>query len=319
MNAVELKVLEVKKPEVLFNEQEISNYLTGVLEAYDGLVFTDETVKDCKATVTELNKMIKSVDKFRLDYKKELSEPITEFEKKCKRIMQQIEDVQAPLKLQADNFEIKRRAERKAEVEGFIAEALSIVSLEQRWIDKSEFKDEWLNSSMTNPKVKKAIMDDIQLLLLDQKSYYDKREIVNTKCENYSYKFGLSVPLLPDNFYHLCDNHDGPTIDARIYEIAEKTAEREKEAIERIKREAEQQAQANAQVEIDRVKQESAIKVTEALEVAAAVTEQIEKFIPVEEEKAQMYTATYKVRGTKNQLMALTEYMASIGIEVTKL
>lgn len=323
MNAVELKVLEVKQPEVLFNEQEIGNYLAGILEKYDGLVFTDDTVKDCKATVTELNKMIKSVDAFRLKYKKELSEPITEFEKKCKTLIAQIEDVQEPLKLQAENFEIKRRADRKAEVEGFIAEVLDIVKLEPKYSDKLILKDEWLNISLTNPKVKKAIMDEAQILLSEQKSYYDKLELVATKCEVFSLRLGLKIPLTPDSFYYMLDTHDGPAIEERIKTVAERQAETEKEAIERIRREEEAKAQAIAQAqakaEIEQVKAESEVRVAEALEVASTVAQSVEQFIPVEKQaKDPIYKANYTVRGSKAQLEALVNYMTASGIEFIK-
>lgn len=325
MNTVELKVLEVKQPEVLFNEQEIGNYLAGVLEKYDGLVFTDDTVKDCKATVTELNKMIKSVDAFRLKYKKELSEPITEFEKKCKTLIAQIEDVQEPLKLQAENFEIKRRADRKAEVECFISEVLDVVKLEPKYSDKLILKDEWLNISLTNPKVKKAIMDEAQILLSEQKSYYDKLELVATKCEVFSLRLGLKIPLTPDSFYYMLDTHDGPAIEERIKTVAERQAETEKEAIERIRREEEAKAQAIAQAqakaEIEQVKAESEVRVAEAIQVAADVIEQVQSTIAVEPQADEKkFNVTLKITGTKAQLEALKNYLTqnSFGFETLK-
>lgn len=298
MNAVELKVLEVKQPEVLFNEQEISNYLSGILESYEGLVFTDDTVKYCKATVTELNKMIKAVDGFRLKYKKELLEPITAFENKCKMLIAQIEGVQEPLKLQADNFEIKRKAERRTEVEGYIAEVLEIVKLEEKWASRLTLKDEWLNVSLSNSKCKKAIVDEAEKLQAEQKSYYDKKEVVNTKSELYSMKFGLEIPLIPENFYHLLDNFDGVEIDRRIYEIAEKTKANEVAAIERIQRQAEEKARI------------------EATQQVAEIVEQVQVFIPVEHEtQEKTFSVTLKIKATKSQMDSLKAYMDASGIE----
>lgn len=319
MNAVELKVLEVKKPEVMFNEQEISNYLSGVLETYDGLVFTDETVKDCKTTVTDLNKMIKSVEDFRKKYKKDLSEPIVAFEDQCKRLVTQIESVQLPLKLQYENFEQKRKDERRIEVQGFIDEVVTLLSIEQKYADKLVLKEEWLNSSLSNPKCKKAIAEDGEKLLAEQKSYYDKLELIATKCEVYSLRLALQIPLTPDSFYYMLDTHDGPAIESRIATVAERQAENEKAAIELIRKQEEAKAQAQAQAEIEKVKVEAQAQVTEALEVAAEVAQSVEKFVPVEkQENEKTYKAEFIVRGSKSQLEALVEYMTASGIQFTK-
>jgi len=341
MNNVELKVLEVKLPEVLFNEKEISNYLEGVLEKYQGLVFTDDTVKDCKTTVSELNKMVKSVDSFRLKYKKELAAPISEFETKCKSLVTQIENVLDPLKAQADKFEADRRIARKVEVEGFIAECLTIVALEEKYASQLVLKDEWLNVSVSTPKLKKAIMEDVKKLESEQTAYYDKKEIVITKCENYSMKFGLAVALIPDNFYHLLDNKTGVELDERIYDIAQKNAEAEKVAMESIKIEAERKANAQAQetirlaeveskrvlceqerlakIESDLIKANAQAEVTAALEVAATVTQAVDNIIAVETTDNKMYSATFKVRGTKAQLEALVNYFEFANIQADKL
>lgn len=326
MYAVELRVLEARAPEINFNDKEISMYLDGLLEQYEGLIFTDETVKDCKATVTELNKMIKSVDAFRLKYKKEYSEPIAAFEMKCKTLIAQIEGVQTPLKEQADNFEIKRRTDRRVEVEGYIKEALDIVRLEAKWANQVECREEWLNVSLSNSKCKQAIMAEIQKLESEQKSYYDKMEVVKTKSELYSMKFGLEVALIPENFYHLLDNYDGPAIDAKIYEIAEKTKANEQAAFERIKAQAEEKAKIEAQQEILKAQQEAQQEVLKAqleakqetekqLADIAAVVESVQEFIPlVAEPEVKRHTVTLQINATKQQMDALKAYMDASGI-----
>jgi hypothetical protein len=263
--------------------------------------------------------LVKSVEDFRKSYKKQLSDPIAQFEAKCKRIVEAIEAVQVPLKEQAENFEIQRKENRRIEVRGFIEEALLIKPLEPKWLAKSEFREEWLNVSLSNSKVKAAIMADIEKLHAEQKSYYDKIEVVKTKCELYSMKLGLQVALIPDNFYHLCDNYEGPEIDARILSIAEKNAEVEKEAVARMEAIAKQNAEREAQKVIDAVKEEAQAQVNAAVEVAAEVTQAVEQFIPVEKVEAdKMYKATYQVRGSKAQLEALVKYMDASGIEYVK-
>ncbi len=309
MNNIELKVLEVKAPEVLFNDCEISVYLDRLLEKYKGLIFTDEMAKECKNTVTELNKLIKSVDSFRLKYKKELLSPISEFETKCKSLVEKIQNVQEPLKLQSEEFERKRKEERKKEVLIFIEEAFKITALQEKWREKLNFKEEWLNFSLSNSKCKQSIMIDVERLLSEQKSYYDKLEVINTKTELYSLKFGLEIPLIPENFYYMLDNYEGYEIDNKIYQIAEKNKEMQDIALEKIKKQAEE----NAQKEIDKIRIEEQQNVSN-------VMESIQAFIPLESEVIEKkHTLNLKLVATKNQFKALKEYLEASGIEYSKI
>ena len=77
MNALEVRVLEVKPAVVNFNYQEMSEYAKKLAEEYKGLVFDEETVKEGKKTVAELKKIQKSVNDFKVKTKKELTESLS--------------------------------------------------------------------------------------------------------------------------------------------------------------------------------------------------------------------------------------------------
>ena len=87
-----------------FNYNEIAARLDVVLDKYKGLVFTEETVADCKKTIAELRKGQKSLDDFRKETKKKLTLSVTEFENDCKVLYKKFDEVIDPLKEQADYY-----------------------------------------------------------------------------------------------------------------------------------------------------------------------------------------------------------------------
>lgn len=319
MNELQVKVLNVTPAVVEFNFNEMLAYAKQLNAKYANLVFDEESVKEGKSTVAEIRKTQKSINDFKIKTKKELAEQVSLFEGQCKEIIAEFDGSVEFIQGQLDKYEETRRHNRRIEVQAFIDEALTVLPLEEKWRSQLILKDEWLNASLTNSKLKKAIMEDIEKLSAEQKSYYDKREVVNVKCELYSLKLSLAVALIPDNFYYLCDNYDGAAIDAKILDIAEKQSAAEKQAIENIRKQEEAKAQLAAQVEIEKAKSDAQAQVAEVLEVAATVAQSVEAFTPVErQEKEQMYKAAYNVRGSRAQLEALEKYMTASGIQFNK-
>jgi len=120
MNELKIIANNTTPAKVDFNYKEIEAQLNKVLEKYKGLVFTDETVKDCKKTIADLRKGQKSLDDFRKDTKKILTESVTVFENDCKVLYKKFDEVIDPLKEQADHFETLRKEEKKKAVEQLI-------------------------------------------------------------------------------------------------------------------------------------------------------------------------------------------------------
>lgn len=312
---LQVQVLKMQMPVVEFNTDEISSYLDQLLAKYDGLVFTEESAKECKSTIAELNKMAKSISAFRIEKKKELMSPVDIFEAQCKQLAAKIENVIEPLKLQADSFEERRKEEKRLQVKNWIDEALSIVRLEDRYASRVELKPEYLNATATPSKVKSDVMAQIKTLEAEQKSFYDKLEIVHTKCELFTLRMGLQVQLIPDTFFYLLDTHDGPSIENIIMLQAEKQQQAEQSAMARIRQQAEQEAstkaEAAAQVEIDRAKTVA----NQQVEMMAAAVESMQEFIPVSAElEEKRLVATIKITATKSQMDALKAYMEASGI-----
>src|SRR5690554_1845587 len=101
MKELQIITNKITPAKVEFNYQDIDEKLDIVLKKYKGLVFTEDTVKDCKKTMAELRKGQKSLDEFRKKTKRMLTESVTDFENDCKRLYKRFDDVIDPLKEQA--------------------------------------------------------------------------------------------------------------------------------------------------------------------------------------------------------------------------
>jgi len=117
MNELKIIANNTTPAKVDFNYKEIEEQLNKVLEKYKGLVFTDETVKDCKKTIADLRKGQKSLDDFRKETKKILTESVTVFENDCKVLYKRFDEVIDPLKEQADHFETLRKEEKRKKIQ----------------------------------------------------------------------------------------------------------------------------------------------------------------------------------------------------------
>ena len=146
MNALEVRVLEVKPAVVNFNYQEMSEYAKKLAEEYKGLVFDEETVKEGKKTVAELKKIQKSVNDFKVKTKKELTESVSLFEAQCKDIISEFDEPINFISSQLEAFETERIRVKTLKIESIISQGYEQVGIEPKF-QKVEFKSDWTNAT----------------------------------------------------------------------------------------------------------------------------------------------------------------------------
>ena len=91
-----------------FNYEQAEQYLESLIGDMKGWVIQEADLSFAKDTLADLNKLSKNVEDFRKKHKKEMEKPIKEFETKCKSLVEKINEVYSPLKLQYEGFEEKR-------------------------------------------------------------------------------------------------------------------------------------------------------------------------------------------------------------------
>jgi len=305
--AVVVRVLETTPAVVNFNYQEIADHLDLVLEKYKGLVFTENTVTDCKKTIAELRKGQKSLDEFRKATKKQLTESVTAFENQCKTLYGKFDEVIQPLTLQNEQFELNRRAKKRVDIQGVIDSLVAELTLDTKYASQLVIPEEYFNKGKSMKGIKTELTTTANLLSIRQSKEKQDIDLIKTKVELANAQYQLTNILMPDSYLRLLAHHSVVNIESMITADAEQTAEREKKA---------------AEVPILKAvipETPEPIKVTEFVQPTAVNVSRPEPSIvpappasaPSESKKI---TVVYEITGTEEQLLDLEVYLDDSGL-----
>lgn len=159
-------------PVITINFEEVKANLIANTEKYKGIVVTEESLKECKATQKDLAGLRNKLDGYRKEVKKEMEKPIKEFEGQCKELIGLIEEVEKPIKLGISEFDNKKKEEKRIKAEEIIANTIITLGLEKKYADQLTVLDKYLNLSASQ----KSVIEDIEqrATLLKQQQNLDK-------------------------------------------------------------------------------------------------------------------------------------------------
>ena len=169
---MELIEKELQMPVIKINYEDLENELDKNLEAYSGLIVTEETLAGCKNAQKELASLRTKVDAYRKDKKKELSAPITEFENQCKKLISKIEAVEAPIKEGIKVFDDMKREEKRVAAEAILDEVATKNGLNDKYRKQLTVIDKYMNLTAT----KKAVQEDAETRAFTLKVEQDREE-----------------------------------------------------------------------------------------------------------------------------------------------
>lgn len=145
-------------PVITLNFDEVKANLITNTEKYKGLIVTEESLKDCKATQKDLAGLRNKLDGYRKDVKKEMERPIKDFEGQCKELIHLIEEVEKPIKLGIAEFDNKKKEEKQLKAQEIIANTVITLGLEKKYADELTVLDKYLNLSASQ----KSVLEDIE-------------------------------------------------------------------------------------------------------------------------------------------------------------
>ncbi|WP_283601190.1 DUF1351 domain-containing protein [Ligilactobacillus aviarius] len=212
--------VEMQTPEIkITNKEKLDALVDAVVRKYSGIVVTEDTLKECKKTLTELRKLSKELNAKRLEKQCQYETPVKEFKAQIDAYINQINDVISDIKQGTDEFEEKRKAEKQIAIQNLIDEMAGNYDVDPETV---EFDKKWLNKSTTMKK----ITEDIANQMKEKQRLDDDWKIVK--------KYAQDKGLLADHYQTYIGVFSAFDIEKMIDEDADKKAEQDRNQAEEL-------------------------------------------------------------------------------------
>ena len=296
-----MKDIEINKqlPVITMNFEEVKASLVENMEKYKGIIVTEESLKDCKATQKDLAGLRNKLDTYRKDVKKEMEKPIKAFESDCKELIGLIAEVEAPIKSGILEFDNKRKEEKRKFADIKIFEICQKLNLEKKYADQLTVLDKYLNLSASAKSVVEDIEQRAEALKQQQNMDKVKAEMVKANIESAleTVNLTLKTPLEYKDFEkYLTLGWDGPKIVREINERAAQIRQAEKAAEEMATKKIEEEKVSKEEVQIPMDLKPKAPEVPKE----------------VKEDEPKFFVDTY-VEGTFEQIQNLSKFLKDNG------
>lgn len=207
--------VEMQTPEIkITNKEKLDALVDAVVRKYSGIVVTEDTLKECKKTLTELRKLSKELNAKRLEKQCQYETPVKEFKAQIDAYINQINDVISDIKQGTDEFEEKRKAEKQIAIQNLIDEMAGNYDVDPETV---EFDKKWLNKSTTMKKITEGIANQMK----EQQRLDDDWKIIK--------KYAQDKGLLADHYQTYIGAFSAFEIEKMIDEDADKRAAQERE------------------------------------------------------------------------------------------
>lgn len=265
--------------EIKFNNEEIKQELAVRLEKYNGLVYTNDSIKDAKTDRANLNKFKEAIETKRKEMKKQCLAPYEKFEAQIKEITAMIDKPILAIDTQVKNFEQIKKDEKLQGIKQFytdkVADLATLVPFDKIYNEK------WLNATYKEADIQKEITDlfakvESELQIIAELGTEYEAQIKDVYLKSYDLTQALQEKK-------------------RLEEQAAKLAE--------YKRLQEEKAKEQAKEQPEEVKPEP----------KQAAPEPPSYEPPTQQEK--VFEVDFSIRGTADQLNALKKFMADNGIK----
>ena len=212
--------VEMETPEIkITNKEKLDALVDAVVKKYSGIVVTEDTLKECKKTLTELRKLSKELNDKRLEKQRQYETPVKEFKAQIDAYINQINDVISDIKQGTDEFEEKRKAEKQEAIQNLINEMAGNYGVDPATI---EIDKKWLNKTTTMKK----ITEDIANQMKEKQRLDDDWKIIK--------KYAQDKGMLADHYQTYIGVFSAFEIEKMIDEDADKKAEQDRSQAEEL-------------------------------------------------------------------------------------
>ncbi len=294
---------DLKPGRVDENFDEVKKRVKEEMKQYEGLVFSDDQVKDAKSTRANLNKLRKQIDDRRKAIKKQWNEPYVVFENKVKEVLAIIDPPLLQLASQINGFEERRKEEKQKELREMMQEVISkqdetVAGIVERcnWV----YDERWENASVSVNQASKQLSDKIEAIQNAVETIDDGSKYAGQLLGVYEETGDLT----------------------KVLKNKKELEERDKRYAEMEARKKEQEAKAAAEAEAEAKKEQEVVQEMEDLpptsesdpEIKSGPAPEPEPEPEPEQEQEVRYVRTFTVDATFNQIKMLVDFMKSQGI-----
>lgn len=253
-------------------------------------VITEQTKQSAKNTRADLNKEFKVFEEQRKIIKANVLEPLNEFEDNYKNfIAQHYQNADKVLKDKIDFFENQLKEEKAERIKAFFKELCQAEKIDFVPYERLELN---VTLSVTETQLRRQVEEFITKVVNDV-------DLINNVPESDEYK----SEVLFEYKKSLDANHS--------FRIVKERQEAKQRELARI--EAEKQAQAERQAKLQT---EQEAKEKEVLQAPKEVEQVPDNQVSSEQELNELYEMTFKVKGTRGQLVALKQFIINNNIEI---
>lgn len=227
LNKMDFEILDKQLPVITIDFDSLKIQLTQAVADYKSLVVTEGQLSLCKEKQRELAGLRNKIDRYRLDVKKEMSKPISEFENKCKQLIKIVEQAETSLKEGIKVFDDKKREEKRKVAEELRQAIIEQHELKPKYAGQLTILDKYMNLTAKANEVKEDIEQRAFLLLSEQNKEQEMLEIIQDTIDNANKT--IKTPMSMADFQRLIDRGLSPKdIIAEINLRAEQIREAEK-------------------------------------------------------------------------------------------
>ena len=262
--------------QIEFNYEEMKAELNEKLVRYNSLVVTEDSIRDAKTDKATLNKVKEAIDTRRKEIKKLCLAPYENFEKQCKELVALIDSPIKSIDSQIAVFDQRLQDEKWKQISEYYAvEAKELITVAP--LEKI-ISHKWMNKTESIENICNGIGDTLERIRTDLET------IENLKSE----------------FEH-------QIVDAYLKDYNLSRALQEQKRLEEQKRQIEAMEAKKA------AQQQTVIKSAPQPTAPPVVETPAASEPPTHSEP--LYSATFKVSGTKAQLQALSTFMKKYNIK----
>lgn len=143
---------------VTWNFEEIKKSLEDSVAIYQGMVYTDDTIKTAKTDVAELRALAKAIEDRRKEVKEKCLEPYNIIEKQAKELVALVNKPIEAINIQVQDYESRRKEAVRAKIDAYWKQKCAVLP-ESIWdaAHSKIYDSRWENATATQKSWKEGI------------------------------------------------------------------------------------------------------------------------------------------------------------------